>query len=110
MRLGVLSAFPPEGATVQELAAKVDGDADLIRRLMAHAATFHVFHQTAPGHFVHTASSKVLVENEYVQARLRSRAAEAVPATTKVVVINSAQQGLSTWREAIADLYIISDR
>lgn len=63
IRLGIAENFPPEGTTVQDLASKLQLSENLVRRLLSHSATYHIYHESCPDYFVHTAASRTLSEN-----------------------------------------------
>lgn len=84
VRLGIAENFPSQGTTVQDLAKKLKFRESLIRRLLAHCATHHIYYQAAPDFFVHTAASKVLAENDGVRKWILVGAEELIPATLKV--------------------------
>ena len=84
IRLGIAENFPPQGATVQDLSDKLNLRETLIRRLLAHCATHHVYHEASPDFFVHTAASKMLAENDGMRKWILIGAEELIPATLKV--------------------------
>ena len=84
VRLGIAENFPPRGTKVQDLANKLNLRESLIRRLLAHCATHHIYYQASPDFFVHTAASKVLTENEGMRKWILIGAEELIPATLKV--------------------------
>lgn len=84
IRLGIAENFPLQGTTVQDLANKLNLKESIVRRLLAHSATYHIFYQTSPGFFVHTAASKVLAQNDGMRKWILIGAEETLPATLKV--------------------------
>ena len=84
VRLGIAENFPPQGTTVQDLANKLSLRDSLVRRLIAHCATHHVYYQALDDFFVHTAASKVLAENEGMRKWVLIGAEELIPATLRV--------------------------
>lgn len=84
VRLGIAENFPSEGSTVVDLAQKLGLQDGLIRRLLAHCATHHIYYQSSPDLFVHTAASKVLAEDEGMRKWILIGAEELIPATLKV--------------------------
>ena len=84
VRLGIAENFPPQGTTVQDLANKLNLRESLLRRLLTHCATHHVYYQASPDFFVHTAASKVLAENDGMRKWILIGAEELIPATLKV--------------------------
>lgn len=83
IRLGVFEYFPSEGTTVQDLARNVNLDENLVRRLISHAATYHVFFQAKHDFFIHTAASRVLSENAGMRAWMLIGLEEIMPGTFK---------------------------
>lgn len=83
IRLGIAENFPPQGSTVQDLAHKLDLRESLVRRLLAHCSTYHVYYQASPDHFVHTAASKLLAENDGMRNWFLIGAQETLPGTLK---------------------------
>ena len=51
---------------------------------MAHAATYHIFFQSDRDYFVHTASSRLLAENEGMRNWLLMGLEEVLPAAYRV--------------------------
>ncbi|KAE8386675.1 hypothetical protein BDV23DRAFT_175275 [Aspergillus alliaceus] len=64
IRRGIFEAFPPQGTTVQVLAYQLNLNQNIVCRLLAHAATYHISFQSGPDFFNHTADSPVLTKNE----------------------------------------------
>ncbi|KAJ5730262.1 S-adenosyl-L-methionine-dependent methyltransferase [Penicillium malachiteum] len=83
-RLGFADHVPKEGISVQDLAAKVNLDENIVRRIMCHAATYHIFFQSELDYFVHTASSRLLVESEGMRNWLMMGIGETLPATHRI--------------------------
>ncbi|KAJ5263651.1 hypothetical protein N7478_011256 [Penicillium angulare] len=83
-RLGFADHVPKEGISVQDLAKKVNLDVNIVRRIMTHAATYHVFYQPELDYFVHTASSRILTEGEGMRNWCLMGIGETLPATFKI--------------------------
>ncbi|KAL8723379.1 MAG: hypothetical protein Q9225_000295 [Loekoesia sp. 1 TL-2023] len=83
VRLGIAEHFPPKGSTVQDLAQKLELREDLVRRLLAHCTTHHVYYEAERDFFVHTAASRVLAEEEGMRMWVLIGAEELLPATLK---------------------------
>lgn len=77
--------LPPQGSSVQELAHKLGLGKNLLRRLLAHAATHHIYRQASPEFYVHTAASRVLAEDEGMRKWVLIGSEELIPATLKVI-------------------------
>ncbi|KAB8227478.1 uncharacterized protein BDW43DRAFT_304581 [Aspergillus alliaceus] len=60
----VLLSSPELGTTVQVLAYQLNLNQNIVCRLLAHAATYHISFQSGPDFFNHTADSPVLTKNE----------------------------------------------
>ena len=88
VRLGIAENFPPHGTTVQHLANNLGLPESLIRRLLAHCATHHIYYQASLDYFVHTAASKMLAENDGMRKWILIGAEELIPATLKVRIAN----------------------
>ncbi|KAL8920036.1 MAG: hypothetical protein Q9208_006491 [Pyrenodesmia sp. 3 TL-2023] len=73
----------PQRSSVQELAHKLGLGKDLLRRLLAHAATHHIYRQASPDFYVHTAASRVLAEDEGMRNWVLIGSEELIPATLK---------------------------
>lgn len=84
VRLGIAENIPPEGTTVQDLADKLNLRESLVRRLLAHCATHHIYYQASPDFFVHTAASRVLAQNDGMRKWVLIAAEELLSATLKV--------------------------
>lgn len=69
---------------------------NIVRRLMAHAATYHVFFQSERDYFVHTASSRLLAENEGMRNWILMGVGETMPATYRVWVHYLIKDGART--------------
>ncbi|KAH8694169.1 O-methyltransferase-domain-containing protein [Talaromyces proteolyticus] len=83
IRLGIAENFPPEGTTVQDLASKLHLPESLVGRLLSHSATYHIYHESSPGYFVHTAASRALSENDGMRQYHMVGLEETLPATCK---------------------------
>ncbi|KAL4885586.1 S-adenosyl-L-methionine-dependent methyltransferase [Aspergillus karnatakaensis] len=84
IRLGIASHFPPHGSSVQDLAQDLGLDESLVRRLLAHSATYHVFYEERKDYFVHTPASRLLAENDKLREWVAMAAEETLPATLKI--------------------------
>ncbi|KAJ5164251.1 uncharacterized protein N7500_006081 [Penicillium coprophilum] len=84
VRLKIFENFPSEGTTIKDLAERVTCNENIVRRLMSHAATYHVFFQEKPDFFIHTAGSRVLVENEGMRAWMLVGLGETMPGALKI--------------------------
>lgn len=84
MRLKIFENFPSEGTTIKDLAQRVNRNENIVRRLMSHAATYHVFFQEKPDFFIHTAGSRVLTENEGMRSWMLVGLGETMPGALKV--------------------------
>lgn len=89
VRLGVFENFPSEGISVQDLALRVSLNENFLRRLLSHAATYHIFFQSRPDFFIHTAGSRVIAENEGMRTWLFIGLGETMPGCFRV--------GSSSW-------------
>ncbi|KAL4886384.1 S-adenosyl-L-methionine-dependent methyltransferase [Aspergillus karnatakaensis] len=83
IRLGIAEHFPEKGTTVKDLAVQLGLREALVRRLLTHSATYHVYYETKPDFFVHTAASRVLAENDGLRAWFLVGAEELLPASHK---------------------------
>ncbi|KAJ5721473.1 O-methyltransferase family 2 [Penicillium malachiteum] len=84
VRLKIHDHVPEEGISVPDLAKKIKMDENIVRRLMSHAATYHVFFQSRPDYFIHTASSQLLAENEGMQNWCLFGLGETMPAAFRI--------------------------
>jgi hypothetical protein len=84
VRLGIAENVPPQGISVQDLAMKLNTSASLTRRLLAHEATHHIYYEASPDVFMHTATSRVLAENEGMRKWILISAEELILATLEV--------------------------
>ncbi|KAL2795457.1 hypothetical protein BJX66DRAFT_337016 [Aspergillus keveii] len=84
IRLGIAAAFPEEGTTVSALAASLHLPETLVRRLLSHSATYHIYQEAAPDFFVHTAASRLLAGNAGVRDWVRIGCEELLPATFRI--------------------------
>ncbi|CRL28936.1 O-methyltransferase, COMT, eukaryota [Penicillium camemberti] len=83
VRLKIFENFPSEGITIKDLAERVNRNENIVRRLMSHAATYHVFFQEKPDFFIHTAGSRVLTENEGMRSWMLVGLGETMPGALK---------------------------
>ncbi|PYI29049.1 hypothetical protein BP00DRAFT_458956 [Aspergillus indologenus CBS 114.80] len=84
IRLGIAESFPSEGTTVPALAQRLRLREDLVRRLLAHSATYHVYYESEPDRFIHTAASRLLAEKPGMRDWLRLGCEELLPATMQI--------------------------
>lgn len=84
VRLKIFENFPSEGTTIKDLAERVNRNENILRRLMSHAATYHVFFQEKPDFFIHTAGSRILTENEGMRSWMLVGLGETMPGALKV--------------------------
>ncbi|KAJ5372865.1 hypothetical protein N7517_004871 [Penicillium concentricum] len=84
IRLKIFENFPSEGTTIKYLAQRVNRNENIVRRLMSHAATYHVFFQEKPDFFIHTAGSRVLTENEGMRSWMLVGLGETMPGALKI--------------------------
>ncbi|CAL5868711.1 uncharacterized protein PFLUO_LOCUS2938 [Penicillium psychrofluorescens] len=84
VRLGIFEKFPSEGSTIKDLAQQLNLNENLVRRLMSHAATYHVFFQEKLDFFVHTAGSRILTENEGMRSWMLVGLGETIPGALKI--------------------------
>ncbi|KAJ5780072.1 hypothetical protein N7457_005232 [Penicillium paradoxum] len=84
IRLKVFENFPSEGATIKDLAHRVNRSENIVRRLVSHAATYHVFFQDKPDFFIHTAGSRILTENEGMRSWMLVGLGETMPGALKI--------------------------
>lgn len=83
-RLGIAKNFPEDGTTVAEIAQSLNLRESLVRRLLAHSATHHVFYETAPDFYIHTAASRLLATNPSMGDWIDVGCEEMYPASFKV--------------------------
>ncbi|KAJ5106406.1 hypothetical protein N7456_003081 [Penicillium angulare] len=83
-RLRIADHVPKEGIDITDLAKKLNLDQNIVRRLMAHAATYHVFFQPERDYFVHTASSRLLAENDGMRSWLLTGIEESLAASMRI--------------------------
>ncbi|KAI4169812.1 MAG: hypothetical protein LQ343_005461 [Gyalolechia ehrenbergii] len=83
VRLRVAENFPPQGSTVLDLALTMGLKEGLLRRLLSHCATHHIYYQASQDFFVHMAASRALAENEGMRKWILIGAEELIPATLK---------------------------
>ncbi|KAL3456400.1 O-methyltransferase-domain-containing protein [Aspergillus heterothallicus] len=60
IRLGIAEHFPDEGTTVTDLAESLSLGPTVVKRLLKHSATYHIFYEGEADFFVHTAASRAL--------------------------------------------------
>jgi hypothetical protein len=96
IRLSVFEKFPSKGTTIKDLAQQVDRNENIVRRLMSHAASYHVFFQAKPDFFVHTAGSRILTENEGMRSWILVGLGETMPGALKVCYIQTKLQFTSS--------------
>jgi hypothetical protein len=86
IRLKIFENFPSEGTTIKDLAQRVNCNEHIVRRLMSHAVTYHVFFKRKSGFFIHTAGSRILTENEGMRSWMLVGLGETMPGALKVCV------------------------
>ncbi|KAL3471617.1 S-adenosyl-L-methionine-dependent methyltransferase [Aspergillus californicus] len=84
VRLGIAENFPEKGATVSELAESLKLRENVVRRLLAHSATHHIFYEAKPDFYVHTAASRLLCQNQGIRDWVCVGAEEVIPGTLKI--------------------------
>ncbi|KAL2821171.1 hypothetical protein BJX63DRAFT_418191 [Aspergillus granulosus] len=84
VRLGIAESFPETGATVSELASRLKLRESVVRRLLAHATTYHVFFEAKPDYYVHTAASRLLCQSQPVRDWVYAGWDEMMPAAFKI--------------------------
>ncbi|KAJ6129319.1 S-adenosyl-L-methionine-dependent methyltransferase, partial [Penicillium capsulatum] len=84
MQLGVFDNFPNEGISVPDLAQRIGLNEDLLRRLLSNIATYHIFFQSEPDFFVHTAGSRIICENEGMRSWMLLGMSEVMPSCLKI--------------------------
>ncbi|KAL4876386.1 S-adenosyl-L-methionine-dependent methyltransferase [Aspergillus karnatakaensis] len=84
VRLGITEVFPEQGATVSDIALSAGLRESLVRRLLAHAATYHVFFEAEPDFYVHTAASRLLCQSQPVRDWVYAGWDEMMPAAFKL--------------------------
>ncbi|KAL8941723.1 MAG: hypothetical protein Q9211_001699 [Gyalolechia sp. 1 TL-2023] len=75
--------FPSQGSTIADLAQTTGVKESLLRRLLSHCATYHIFYQASHDFYVHTAASRLLAEDEGIRAWALLGAEEIFPSTYK---------------------------
>lgn len=88
VRLGVFENFPREGISIHDLALRCSLNENFLRRLLSHAATYHIFFQSQPDFFIHTAGSRVISENEGMRTWLLLGLGEVIPGCLRVCFIS----------------------
>ncbi|KAL4787406.1 hypothetical protein BJX76DRAFT_345663 [Aspergillus varians] len=83
IRLRIAANFPQNGTFVSDLAAALQLDERLVRRSLAHSATYHVFYEAEPDFFVNTAASRLLATNKSLCDWILIRMEEVLPGTFK---------------------------
>lgn len=68
---------------IKYLARRVNRNENIVRRLISHAATYHVFFQEKPDFFIHTAGSRILTENEGMRSWMLVGLGETMPGALK---------------------------
>ena len=87
VRLGIAENFPLHGPTVREISKLLTLRESLVRRLLAHCATHHIFYEETNDFFVHTAASRLLAESKGMREWILIGAEELIPATLQVRAI-----------------------
>ncbi|KAI1654696.1 S-adenosyl-L-methionine-dependent methyltransferase [Daldinia decipiens] len=95
MAWDVTTLVPLDGSiTFSELQAKTSLDPINLARLLRHAMTNHVFQELKPGVIAHTAASRLLAEDQDLQAWVIFNTESVYPASAQVV------KALRTYPEA----------
>lgn len=89
VRLGIAENFPEQGTTVTNLAQALRLSESVVGRLLAHAATHHVFYEAEPGFYIHTAASRLLCQNKGMRDWVRVGAEEGLTGILKVHIQGS---------------------
>lgn len=93
---GIAKLFPfNETITLEELTSRSKLDKVNLARLVRYAATNNVFREVSPGVIAHTAASRVLAEDEDMQAWVGFNTEDIFPASAHVL------QALRTYPEAV---------
>ncbi|KAI0119468.1 S-adenosyl-L-methionine-dependent methyltransferase [Daldinia grandis] len=83
---GLATLVPLDGSiTLSELQAKTSLDPINLARLLRHAMTNHVFQELKPGVIAHTAASRLLAEDQDLQAWVIFNTEGVYPASAQVV-------------------------
>ena len=80
------SSFPvDEQTSFAEMARKCQLDEDVVRRILRHATTNHIFDEVESGTIVHTAASRALAQVPLLQEWLQLACDDMWPATSRFV-------------------------
>ena len=80
------SSFPiNEQTSFAEMARKCQLDEDVVRRILRHATTNHIFNEVGNGTIVHTAASKALAQVPLLQGWLEQACDDMWPACSRFV-------------------------
>ncbi|KAI1104559.1 S-adenosyl-L-methionine-dependent methyltransferase [Jackrogersella minutella] len=83
---GIAKLVPIDGSiTLSQLQAKSPLDPTNLARLLRHAMTNHLFQEPKPGVIAHTASSRLLVEDQALQAWVGFNTEEVYPGSAHVI-------------------------
>ncbi|KAL2825755.1 O-methyltransferase-domain-containing protein [Aspergillus cavernicola] len=84
VRLGIAENFPEQGTSVAYLANSLNLRESVVRRLLKHSATHHVFYEARPDFYIHTAASRHLAQNQGMRDWVCVGAEEVLPGTLKI--------------------------
>ncbi|KAL4792204.1 S-adenosyl-L-methionine-dependent methyltransferase [Aspergillus venezuelensis] len=84
VRLGIADNFPEQGTNVAELAKSVNLRDSVVRRLLKHSSTYHVFYEAEPDFYIHTAASRHLCQNQGMRDWICVGGNEVLPGTLKI--------------------------
>ncbi|KAL4964248.1 S-adenosyl-L-methionine-dependent methyltransferase [Aspergillus stella-maris] len=84
VRLGIADNFPEPGTTVTDLAKSVNLRESIVRRLLKHSSTYHVFYESQPDFYIHTAASRHLCDNQGMRDWICVGGNEVLPGTLKI--------------------------
>ena len=80
------SSFPVnEETSFSDIARKCQLDEDVVRRIVRHATTNHIFNELGNGSIVHTAASKALAQVPFLREWLEQACDDMWPATSRFV-------------------------
>ncbi|CAJ2504087.1 Uu.00g114810.m01.CDS01 [Anthostomella pinea] len=83
---GIPKLVPVDGSiTLPELQAKTTLDAINLARIIRYAITNHIFQEPSPGVIAHTAASRLLLEDDALQAWVGFNTEDIYPSSARVV-------------------------
>ncbi|KAL2836999.1 S-adenosyl-L-methionine-dependent methyltransferase [Aspergillus pseudoustus] len=102
IRLGIPENFPDQGTTVTDLAKSANLSPSIVRRLLKHSATYHIFYESEADFFVHTAASRALSKDQGIRDLVEFFIEEGTPAWCSIPESvrkypNSEETGHSGW-------------